>query len=130
MSHRTEQLGSVLHRAIQSVLERGLSDPRLRGVITVTRVQVSPDLKTAIAHVTISPEDQESLTMHGLRAASRHIRRRAGELVALRRLPELEFRVDERYKREMRTQEAISRGVETLGDRDPDPASVEHEDPA
>jgi ribosome-binding factor A len=85
MSHRPKQLGSVLQRAIQSIIERGFSDPRIQGVITVTRVKVSPDLKDAIIYVTVIPADDESLTLHGLRSAGAYIRRQAGELVAIHR---------------------------------------------
>lgn len=117
MSHRPEQLGSVIHRAVQSVLERGLSDPRIRGVVTVTSVRVTPDMRTATIHVVVTPENREQLTMHGLTAAAKHIRRKTGDLVALRQLPEFHFAVDERYKRELATHEAISRAARDLEHR-------------
>lgn len=114
MSHRPDQLGSVIHRAVQSVIERGLSDPRIRGVVTVTSVRVTPDMRTATIHVVVTPDKHEALTMHGLRAAARHIRRKTGDLVALKQLPEFHFSVDEGYKRELATHEAISRAAREL----------------
>lgn len=114
MSHRPKQLGSVLQRAIQTIIERGFSDPRIQGVITVTRVKVSPDLKDAIIYVTVIPADVESLTLHGLRSAGAYIRRQAGELVAIHRLPQFEFRIDEQIKREANVLAAIKNAVETL----------------
>lgn len=100
MSRRTEQLASVLHRAVQSVLTEGLADPRLTGLLTVTEVRVSDDLSEAVVSVSIFPEKKEDLSMHALRDASAHIRRRAGELVALARPPRLTFKLDRRLKRE------------------------------
>lgn len=130
MSHRPKQLGSVLQRAIQSIIERGFSDPRIQGVITVTRVKVSPDLKDAIIYVTVIPADDESLTLHGLRSAGAYIRRQAGELVAIHRLPQFEFRIDEQIKREASVLAAIKNAVETLDEPTTDadsPSASEHE---
>ena len=117
MSHRAEQLGSVIQRAVQSVIERGFSDPRIQGVITVTTVKVSPDLKHATIGVTIMPEEDEKLTLHGLKSATKFIRRQAGDLVALHRLPDFEFRIDDRVKREANVLSAIHEAVTSLEDR-------------
>ena len=100
MSRRTEQLGSTLRRAIQSVIEHGLADPRLQAMITVTNVKVTEDLLTAVVCVTVTPESKEDLALHGLRAASRHIRRKAGDLVDMRKLPEFTFKIDRGQKRQ------------------------------
>ncbi len=117
MSHRPQQLGSVLQRAIQSVIERGFSDPRIQGVITVTNVRVAPDLKNAIVGVTVIPTENEKLTLHGLRSAGGYIRRQAAELVALHQLPQFEFRIDEQVKKEAGVLAAIHKAVAEL---DPD----------
>ncbi len=109
MSHRVEKIESTLARAVQEVLRRGLNDPRARGLISVTSVDVSPDLHNAIVFVSILPEEHQDLTMHALRHASRHIRREAGELMAIRRLPELEFRLDLSLKKQAEVFEALSK---------------------
>jgi ribosome-binding factor A len=98
MSHRIEQVASTLQRAIQEVLARGLQDPRLGGMITVTEVHVSPDLRNATVQVSVMPHEKEKLSLHALRDASRHIRRRVGDLVSMKHVPDLAFRLDERLK--------------------------------
>lgn len=121
MSHRPAQVASTLHRAIQQVIDRGLSDPRIKGMVSVTDVKVSPDLSHAVVSVTISPEDKERVTLHGLHSAAGHIRRRAGDLVDMRRTPQLTFKIDRRIKRERRSLEAISLAVSELErDREPE----------
>ena len=127
MSLRAQQLGSVLQRAVQSVIERGFSDPRIQGVITVTSVKVSPDLKHAMIGVTVMPEEDERLTLYGLKSATRFIRRQTGDLVALHRLPEFEFRIDERIKREADVLSAIHQAVTGLESQDAD--EPQHDDP-
>lgn len=124
MSHRPKQLGSVLQRAIQSVIDRGFSDPRIDGVITVTSVRVSPDLKNAIVGVTVIPAENEKLTLHGLRSAAGYIRRQASDLVALHRLPQFEFRIDEQVKKEAGVLAAIHQAMTEL---EPDRAVREPE---
>ena len=119
MSHRPQQLGSVLQRAIQSVIERGFSDPRIEGVITVTNVRVSPDLKNAIVGVTVIPAEHEKLTLHGLRSAGGYIRRQTGDLVALHHLPQFEFRIDEQIKKEAGVLAAIHKAVANLAPNEP-----------
>ncbi|MEZ6318936.1 MAG: 30S ribosome-binding factor RbfA [Phycisphaerales bacterium] len=98
MKRRTEQVASTLQRLLQERLARGLADPRVRGLITVTRVELSDDLSRARVKVTVLPESQESLTMHGLRSAGPKIRRDVGERLHLKVLPELVFEVDEGIK--------------------------------
>lgn len=109
MSHRVEKIESTLARAVQEVLRRGLHDPRARGLISVTRVDVSPDLHNAIVFVSILPEEHQDLTMHALKHAARHIRREAGELMAIRRLPELDFRLDLSLKKQAEVFEVLSK---------------------
>jgi len=100
MSRRGEQIASVLHREIQAVLVRGLSDPRLESMMTVTGVHVCDDLSEAVISVSVIPEAKGDITLHGLRAAAGHIRREAGKRIELWRLPRLQFKLDRSLKRE------------------------------
>ena len=98
MTRRTDKINATLLRAIQERLARGLADPRVRGLITVTAVECTPDLERAKVKVTVMPAEHESLTMHGLRAATGKIRRDVADKVALRLMPQLEFQIDEGLK--------------------------------
>jgi len=109
VSLRTERLGATIQRAVQQVLARGLADPRVRGLVTVTSVSVTPDLKRADVLVSVMPAEDEALTLHGLRAASGYIRREVGKLVRIKTMPHLEFAVDEGLKRQAGVLEALRR---------------------
>lgn len=100
MSHRAEVMASSIQRAVQQVISRGLQDPRVSGLITVTDVRVTKDLKIAQISVSILPEEKQELCFHGLKAATKFIRREAGELVETRQLPEFQFRLDTAAKKE------------------------------
>lgn len=111
MSHRREQIASTLHRAVQQVISKGLQDPRISGMITVTSVELSPDLKAATVLVSILPAERERLTMYGLSDATAHIRRRAGDLLDMRQVPELTFRLDSSLKRQAEVYTAIAKAT-------------------
>lgn len=109
MSRRAEQIASTIQRAVQAVLDRGLQDPRVSGMITVTGVRVAPDLMAATVSVSIYPAEKQELSMHGLRRAAGHIRHDISDAVGLRRTPELTFKLDESLKKQAAVLEAISR---------------------
>jgi ribosome-binding factor A len=118
MSQHIDQVASVLRRAIQEVIAEGLHDPRVRGMISVTAVRVSPDEAEAFVMVSILPEEQTPRTMHGLVNAAGHIRSRVSRRVRMRRVPRLEFRLDESLKREASVLRAIT---EACRDEEPGP---------
>lgn len=109
MSHRVEKIESTLARAVTQVLARGLADPRAGGLISVTKVDVSPDLKQAVIFVSIFPEEKQKLTMHALNHASGHIRRETGELMHLKRLPDFTFRLDTTLKEQAALLNALNK---------------------
>ncbi len=117
MGVHKEKTASVLCRAIQSVLSRGLNDPRVRGMMTVTGVRVSDDLANATVMVSVLPAEHAELTVHGLRHAAQHIRTEVGRAVRMRRMPQLTFSVDESLKKEARIVSAINEAIRTDEER-------------
>jgi ribosome-binding factor A len=108
MTQRTEQVASTLKRAVQEVLSRGLADPRIQGLITVTRIDVSADLANATVYCTVTPQKHEELALHGLQSASRWIRRQAADKVRFRRMPQFRFRVDEKLLKQQEVLASIA----------------------
>ena len=100
MSTKTERLASSIEKSVQQVLARGLQDPRVRGLITVTKVDITPDSKQATIGISVLPQEQQALTVHGLRSAARHIRREVGDLIRTRTMPELRFVEDGSLKKQ------------------------------
>ena len=127
MSHHIEKLQSTLARAVQQVISQGLHDPRASGLISVTRVDVSPDQANALVFVSIFPEDRQELSMHALRHAARHIRHEAAELMAVRRMPSIEFRLDKSLKHQAEVYQALAK---TGAPGEPGPPQPPAADPA
>ena len=121
MSRHTDQVGSVLSRAIQTVLARGLQDPRVGGIISITEVRTSTDMANATVLVSIMPAEKADLAMHGLRHAARYIRREVGKQVRFRRMPVLTFKLDHSLKKEAQVINAINRAC-PAGEADAEPS--------
>jgi ribosome-binding factor A len=109
---RRERLRASLRRAVQDVIARGLQDPRVSGMITVTDVRLTDQLDRAVVSVSVFPAEREDLTLHGLRAAAAHIRREAGRFMHAPRggrLPALEFKLDRSLKRQAEVLGALAK---------------------
>lgn len=126
MTQRQEQLAAAIDRGVREVFARGFQDPRIGGLITVTEVKVTQDLKRAVVRVSVLPAERATLTLHGLSSAAAYIRREVGELVRVRTMPEIVFERDESIKQQARVLAAIDKAREDLATRPPAPP----EDPA
>lgn len=107
-SNRPARVGSLVRRALQERLLRGLADPRVQGMVSITAVDVSTDMDRAIVRVSVLPEDRSRLTLSGLRSAAPMLRAHLREVGALRRTPQLEFVLDESMKRQAALEEAAA----------------------
>lgn len=90
---RVRRLNEQLKREISAVVRRDVRDPRV-GIVTVTGVEVTPDLYQARVFVQPAGDGDPEETLVGLRAAEPHIRRQLGRSLHLRRIPELDFEID------------------------------------
>jgi ribosome-binding factor A len=131
MSHKVEQVESTLHRAIAEVIRRGLSDPRTEGsLIGVTRVNVSPDLRNATVYVSVLPEAHGRRVLAALTHAVGFIHTEVKKRVALRIVPRLTFRFDEKLQKQNAVLGAISEAIRRTGDSPAPDAEAPADDPA
>jgi ribosome-binding factor A len=127
MSQRTEQIASVLRRALQRIIDHKLSDPRLKGKVTITQVGIDTEFTFAKVQITISPESAETVTLGGLQAATGHIRSLLRSEIEIRRIPQINFRIDEGLKREQQVLAAINEAVRDLPEPESDPPAEDEE---
>jgi ribosome-binding factor A len=112
MSQRQEQIESVLMRQIGGVLSRGLADPRIAGMVSVTRVSVSPDLRHADVFVSVMPGRYEKRTIAGLHSAAGRIAADVRKTIAARVMPRLRFKIDPTLKKQAEVFQAIREGMD------------------
>lgn len=99
MSRRTERVNELLRDHISTVLARGINDPRIDGIVTITSVETSRDLAHARVWVSIAGEREPARrTLEGLRSASGFLQRGLMSL-GLRRTPALNFVIDDTMAR-------------------------------
>lgn len=91
---RVARLNEQLKRELTTLLQFEVKDPRV-GAVTITDVEVTPDLYHAKVYFSTTAEDEErELTEQGLRAASGFLRTELGRRMHIRRAPELHFTFD------------------------------------
>ena len=93
-SYRPERVGELIREALAEFLTSQVQDPRI-GFVTVTGVEVSPDLAHARVRVSVmAPEAERERTLAGLASAAGFLRSRVTAALALRTSPELRFELD------------------------------------
>lgn len=104
---RPDRVGEELRVELSTLLMREVHDPGI-GFITLTRVQVTPDLQQARVYYTaLGDERARRETARALRRASPFLRRRIGTAVRLKRVPELEFIFDKSIEQQDRIEQII-----------------------
>lgn len=94
MSRRTEQVAEAIKEEVSTLIQRELKDPRL-GFVTVTRVEVSPDLKYAkVFFSVLGDETTKTETLKVLKRAGGFLRHELSHILTLRYTPELHFEFD------------------------------------
>ena len=93
-SRRTQRLGLQIQHEISLILSRNLKDPRI-GFVTVTGVELSPDLRHAKIFVSVMGGDAEKReSLDTLNHAAGWIRHELGQRIRMKFLPEVVFRPD------------------------------------
>ena len=106
MSERTARLDELLREEISSVIRREVDDPRI-GFVTITDVEVSPDLRHASVWVSvIGSADEKRQTLRALSRAMPFVRQRLGKL-RLKRIPELHVKDDPTSQRGTRVMQIL-----------------------
>lgn len=116
MSVRLARLRELFKEEISVILQREMKDPRI-GFVSVTDVEVSPDLRHAKVFVSIlGDREAKAKTMAGLASAQGFVRTELGRRIRLRRMPELLFKLDESIERGVRVQHLLRRVAEAKGE--------------
>ncbi|MEM7348383.1 MAG: 30S ribosome-binding factor RbfA, partial [Chloroflexota bacterium] len=85
-SRRQRKVAELIHEEISVLIQRETQDPRL-GFVTVTGVDVSPDLKSAQVHITTLDDSDIKSTLEGLSSAASYYRHRLAQTLSLRYVP-------------------------------------------
>ena len=107
LTHRTERIAEQLREEVSQILATEVADPDI-GLVTVSRVKVTPDLSLARVYWTILGNDEErKKTTKALQRAASFVRRILAGRVTLRRVPEVAFQYDEGLANHQRVEEIL-----------------------
>jgi ribosome-binding factor A len=95
---RPQRLGDLMQRDLSELIRLELRDPRV-GMITITSVDVSPDLSHAKVFFTILEKDKLQETSAGLQRAAGFLRSQLAKRIKMYTTPELRFQYDESVER-------------------------------
>jgi ribosome-binding factor A len=95
-TRRPDRVAAAIREEVAKFLAEGVKDPRVVGLVTVTGVDVTRDLRHAKVYVSILGSDAErAATLDGLASASSHLRPHIGRALRLRLAPEIQFQLDQ-----------------------------------
>ncbi len=94
-SNRIATINQEIQKELSSLL-RNVKDPRVQDcMISVTRVETTPDLRWAKVYVSFLQEDKAADAMKGLRSAAGYLRRGLGQTLNLRYTPQIQWALDD-----------------------------------
>jgi len=112
--HRHERVAEEIRHEVSAMLAGELKDPRLAGLVTVTEVRVSPDLKQARIYVSVmGTQAEQTSTLQGLTAAAGYVRHELTERLQVRRAPEVHFVLDHTEEYGQRIEELLRQTKKT-----------------
>ena len=95
---RPQKVAELIQRELSELLRSELRDPRV-GMLTITSVDVSPDLSHAKVYFTLLQKEQLEDTLDGLKRAAGYLRSQLARRMKLYTTPELRFSYDESVER-------------------------------
>ena len=129
-SRRTQKAAEAVREVVSMSILRDLKDPRVRHV-TVTFVEVSPDLRESKVHVSImGSETEQHLCLRGLQSAAGFLQSKLAANIDMRYTPRLTFVIDQGVKRSIEVMRILQqlRPAEEVVDDDAETDYVAEDD--
>jgi ribosome-binding factor A len=119
---RINRISEEVKKVVSDLIFNGLKDPRISTMTTITRVEVTKDLRFAKIYVSVLGDEYEKLdTIKGLNSAKGFIRKEIGSRLDLRYAPEPVFNLDESIESAIKMSkliEEVNKGISTNKDED------------
>ena len=88
---RIDRISEEVRREVDAIIREELHDPRVSGTYSVTRAEVTGDLRYAKIYISVLEDDRREGLMEALGKAKGYIRRALGKRMIIRYTPELIF---------------------------------------
>ncbi|MDD3213904.1 MAG: 30S ribosome-binding factor RbfA [Eubacteriales bacterium] len=91
---RIDRISEEVRREVDAIIREQLHDPRITGTFSVTRADVTRDLRYAKIHISILEEANRAPMMAALKSAAGYVRHELGKRMIIRYAPEIIFELD------------------------------------
>jgi ribosome-binding factor A len=91
---RTDRIAEEVRRELDKILREQVRDPRVSGTFSLTRVEVTRDLRYARVRVSVLEAEKRQPLLKALKGCAGYARRLLGQSLSLRYTPELLFELD------------------------------------
>jgi ribosome-binding factor A len=119
-ARRADRVAEAIRMEIARFLSEDAKDPRLAGLVTITAVDVTRDLRHARLFISIMGSDsQRASTLEALEGMKGHLRTRLSRALSLRVAPEISFKMDESVARAARIESLLAQVREKKDDDTP-----------
>ena len=100
-TRRQEKVARIVREAVSEAISNHLSDPRIEGLVSVTRVEMATDLRSANVYISIFGKDQagQNKTFTAIEHAKSRIQSLLAESMQSKFCPVLHFHMDEKFKK-------------------------------
>jgi ribosome-binding factor A len=106
---RPDRVGEAVREEVAAFIARDAKDPRITGLVTVTAVEMTRDLRHASIYVSVmGTDEQRASTLEGLASTAAHLRSRVGRALRLQFAPEIVFKFDESVARAARIEHLLA----------------------
>jgi len=105
---RTDRIAVEIQKEVSDIIRNSIKDPRIPEMVSVTRVEVTRDLRYAKVYISIYGTDEEKKNaMNALNGAAGFVRREIGQRIQLRYTPEIVFKADNSIEQGMHISKLI-----------------------
>ena len=112
---RIDRISEEVRREVDAIIREELGDPRISGTFSITRAEVTGDLRYAKIYVSVLEDDRRDELMEALKSAKGFIRRTLGKRMIIRYSPELIFISDQNIEYGVHIAKVLA---ETMGTED------------
>jgi len=95
MNNRIEKINGELQKAISQIITYEMSNPKITGIISVSKVDTTPDLDYSRVYISILDKETREDVFNQIKHSANFIRRETAKKVLIRKMPFLEFILDE-----------------------------------
>lgn len=122
---RIDRISEEVRREVDRIIRDELSDPRISGTFSVTRAEVTRDLRYAKIYISVLEDDKREPMMAALKSASGYIRRALGKNIIIRYSPELSFVCDKNIEYGVHIAQVLAQAQKT-GDAEDHATNEDH----